>query len=95
MIGPEAPESNVRSKSMNAAPRAGDEVFTLADYSPQPAATREMGKAPHCCGASQPRILVAGGATWGFCRVKPGGGPTAIWNKYALPTGKRARRTPR
>jgi hypothetical protein len=32
MIGPDAPDSNVRSKSMNAAPFDDDEVFTLAGY---------------------------------------------------------------
>jgi hypothetical protein len=32
MIGPDAPESNVRSRSMNAAPFDDNEVFTLAGY---------------------------------------------------------------
>jgi hypothetical protein len=32
MIGPDAPDNNVRSKSMNAAPFDDVEVLTLAGY---------------------------------------------------------------
>ena len=55
----------------------------------------EMGKAPHFCGASQPENPVAGEPHFWILSGRLWGEPTAICNQYALPVGKRARRTPR